>query len=182
MAESQPDPLAPPHRVAELPAQLACLAAGPQRIQPSGPGLSGSCDQQKGRCLRVYLPPDANCLLSVADHCLRSRHYVNVIVAGKQPALQWLNMDAAIKHCTPASGSGNGPATTKRAARRCHGLLRRRAHARNSGGRGFAAATSPDLKIRVVNVVDLMTLQPHANILTVSPTPISMPSSPPISR
>ena len=59
---------------------------------------------KKADVVRVYLPPDANTLLSVADHCLRSRNYVNVIVAGKQPALQWLDMDAAIRHCTAGIG------------------------------------------------------------------------------
>ncbi len=55
---------------------------------------------KKAEVVRVYLPPDANCLLSVMDHCLRSRHYVNVVIAGKHPALQWLTMNAAVKHCT----------------------------------------------------------------------------------
>ena len=59
---------------------------------------------KKAEVIRVYLPPDANTLLSVTDHCLRSRHYVNVIVAGKQPAPQWLDMDAAVKHCTAGIG------------------------------------------------------------------------------
>ena len=59
---------------------------------------------KKAEVIRVYLPPDANTLLSVTDHCLRSRNYVNVIVAGKQPAPQWLTMDQAIKHCTAALG------------------------------------------------------------------------------
>ena len=59
---------------------------------------------KKADVVRVYLPPDANTLLSVTDHCLRSRNYVNVIVAGKQPALQWLDMDAAVKHCTAGIG------------------------------------------------------------------------------
>ena len=62
---------------------------------------------KKADVIRVYLPPDANCLLSVTDHCLRSRNYVNVIVAGKQPAPQWLNMDEAIKHCTAGIGIGH---------------------------------------------------------------------------
>jgi xylulose-5-phosphate/fructose-6-phosphate phosphoketolase len=62
------------------------------------------CGEQEGGGVRVYLPPDANTLLSVTDHCLRSRNYVNVIVAGKQPAPQWLDMDAAIKHCTAGIG------------------------------------------------------------------------------
>ncbi len=68
--------------------------------------------------MRVYLPPDANTLLSVTDHCLRSRQYVNVIVAGKQPAPQWLTMDQAIKHCTARhSAFGTGPATIEGASR-----------------------------------------------------------------
>jgi xylulose-5-phosphate/fructose-6-phosphate phosphoketolase len=111
--------------------------------------------------VRVYLPPDANTLLSVADHCLRSTDFVNVIVAGKQPALQYLDMDAAIKHCQAGLGiwewassdrggepdlvmacAGDTPTLETLAAVE---LLRRAA---------------PDLKIRVVNVVDLMTLQP----------------------
>ena len=58
----------------------------------------------RDRVVRVYLPPDANCLLSVMDHCLRSRHYVNVVIAGKHPAPQWLTMDAAVKHCTEGIG------------------------------------------------------------------------------
>ena len=68
------------------------------------PGFIDHVVNKKADVVRVYLPPDANCLLSVADHCLRSRNYVNVIVAGKQPALQWLDMDAAIKHCTAGVG------------------------------------------------------------------------------
>ena len=68
---------------------------------------------KKANIVRVYLPPDANCLLSVFDHCLRSRHYVNVVVAGKHALPQWLTMDAAVVHCTEGSASGNGPAMTK---------------------------------------------------------------------
>ncbi len=68
------------------------------------PGFIDHVINKKADVVRVYLPPDANCLLSVADHCLRSRHYVNVIVAGKQPALQFLGMDAAVKHCTAGIG------------------------------------------------------------------------------
>jgi len=68
------------------------------------PGFIDHVVNKKADVVRVYLPPDANTLLSVADHCLRSRHYVNVIVAGKQPAPQWLNMDAAIRHCTMGIG------------------------------------------------------------------------------
>jgi xylulose-5-phosphate/fructose-6-phosphate phosphoketolase len=61
--------------------------------------------------VRIYLPPDANCLLSVADHCLRSRNYINLIVAGKQPEWQWLDMDSAVRHCTAGAGIWHGPAT-----------------------------------------------------------------------
>src|SRR5713101_8054306 len=68
------------------------------------PGFIDHVVNKKADIVRVYLPPDANCLVSVADHCLRSRHYVNVIVAGKQPALQWLNMESAIEHCTTGIG------------------------------------------------------------------------------
>ena len=86
--------------VTKLFADLSRLASGPQRLQSSGPGFIDFVMNKKADIIRVYLPPDANCLLSVADHCLRSRHYVNVIVAGKQPELQWLDMEAAIEHCT----------------------------------------------------------------------------------
>jgi xylulose-5-phosphate/fructose-6-phosphate phosphoketolase len=72
-------------RVAELPAHLARLAPGPQRLQHQDPGFIDHVVNKKAEVVRVYLPPDANCLLSVTDHCLRSRNYVNVIVAGKQP-------------------------------------------------------------------------------------------------
>ena len=81
------------------------------------PGFIDHVVNKKAEVIRVYLPPDANCLLSVTDHCLRSRNYVNVVVAGKQPAPQWLTMDQAIKHCTRASASGSGPATTRGASR-----------------------------------------------------------------
>ena len=115
--------------------------------------------------MRVYLPPDANCLLSVMDHCLRSRHYVNVVVAGKHPAPQWLAMDAAAAHCTQGIGiwdwAGSDP--DSRGARRRHGLLRRR---RRPPEPRVAVqplrAHLPALKIRVVNVVDLMKLQPQS--------------------
>ncbi len=116
---------------------------------------------KKADVVRVYLPPDANTLLSVTDHCLRSRNYVNVIVAGKQPALQWLDMESAIAHCTNGIGiwswASNDQGQEPDVVMACCGdvptletlaavdLLRR---------------NLPDLKIRVVNVVDLMTLQP----------------------
>jgi len=91
-------------RVAQLPAQLTCLASGSQRLSHQDPGFIDHVVNKKAEVVRVYLPPDANCLLSVTDHCLRSRNYVNVIVAGKQPAPVWLTMDEAIKHCTAGIG------------------------------------------------------------------------------
>jgi xylulose-5-phosphate/fructose-6-phosphate phosphoketolase len=124
------------------------------------PGFIDHVVNKKADVVRVYLPPDANTLLSVADHCLRSRNYVNVIVAGKQPAPQWLAMDEAVRHCTAGLGIWNWAGTAGDGAPdvilACSGdvptmemlaaaqLLRERL---------------PSLKTRVVNVVDLMTLQ-----------------------
>jgi xylulose-5-phosphate/fructose-6-phosphate phosphoketolase len=124
------------------------------------PGFIDHVVNKKAEIIRVYLPPDANTLLSVTDHCLRSRHYVNVIVAGKQPEAQWLDMDAAVKHCTAGIGmwewASNDHGCEPDVVMACAGdvptletlaavdLLRRE---------------FPDLKVRVVNVVDLMTLQ-----------------------
>ena len=104
------------------------------------PGFIDHVVNKKADVVRVYLPPDANCLLSVMDHCLRSRHYVNVVIAGKHPAPQWLSMPAAEKHC--AAGIGIWQWASNDAgddARRGHGLLRRRADARDAR-RGFHPA------------------------------------------
>ena len=127
------------------------------------PGFIDHVVNKKSEVIRVYLPPDANTLLSVTDHCLRSRNYVNVIVAGKQPAPQWLDMDAAIRHCTAGIGiwewASNDAGGEPDVVMACAGdvptletlaavdLLRR---------------LFPALRIRVVNVVDLMTLQPRS--------------------
>jgi xylulose-5-phosphate/fructose-6-phosphate phosphoketolase len=127
------------------------------------PGFIDHLVNKKADVVRIYLPPDANCLLSVADHCLRSRHYINLIVAGKQPAPQWLTMDEAVAHCTTGVGvwkwastdeggepdvvmacCGDVPTLEALAAVK---LLRERV---------------PDIRVRVVNVVDLMTLQPQS--------------------
>jgi xylulose-5-phosphate/fructose-6-phosphate phosphoketolase len=127
------------------------------------PGFIDHVINKKAEIIRVYLPPDANTLLSVTDHCLRSRNYVNVIIAGKQPEAQWLDMDAAIKHCTAGIGiwewassdrgeeldvvmacAGDVPTLETLAA-----VVLLREH-------------FPDLKVRVINVVDLMTLPPHS--------------------
>jgi xylulose-5-phosphate/fructose-6-phosphate phosphoketolase len=124
------------------------------------PGFIDHVANKKADIVRIYLPPDTNTLLSVADHCLRSRHYVNLIIAGKQPAPNWLDIDAAVRHCTVGLGvwawasndqgspdvvmacAGDVPTLEALAA---VSLLRERI---------------PDLRIRVVNVVDLMALQP----------------------
>jgi xylulose-5-phosphate/fructose-6-phosphate phosphoketolase len=76
------------------------------------PGFLDHVVNKKAGVVRVYLPPDANCLLSVTDHCLRSRHYVNVVIAGKRAMPQWLDMEAAVVHCTEGSAAGTGPAAT----------------------------------------------------------------------
>jgi xylulose-5-phosphate/fructose-6-phosphate phosphoketolase len=127
------------------------------------PGFIDHVVNKKADIVRVYLPPDANTLLSVVDHCLRSRNYVNVIVAGKQPELQWLDMESAIRHATEGIGiwswASNDEGVEPDAVMACAGdvptletlaavdLLRREL---------------PDLKLRVVNIVDLMTLQPQS--------------------
>ncbi|MGB6689883.1 MAG: phosphoketolase family protein [Terracidiphilus sp.] len=124
------------------------------------PGFIDHLMNKKADVVRIYLPPDANTLLSVADHCLRSRHYINLIVAGKQPAPQWLTMDEAVAHCTTGLGEWEWASNDKgepEVVMACCGdvptmealaavmLLREQA---------------PDLRVRVVNVVDLMALQP----------------------
>jgi xylulose-5-phosphate/fructose-6-phosphate phosphoketolase len=126
------------------------------------PGFLDVVVNKKADVIRIYLPPDANCLLSVADHCLRSRNYVNVIVAGKQPAPQWLDMDAAVKHCTAGIGiwtwasndQGDGDPDVVMAC--CGDVPTMETLAAVSLMRQHL----PQLKVRVVNVVDLMKLQP----------------------
>jgi xylulose-5-phosphate/fructose-6-phosphate phosphoketolase len=125
------------------------------------PGFIDHVVNKKADVIRVYLPPDANCLLSVADHCLRSRHYVNVIVAGKHPAPQWLSMEQAIRHCTEgigiwswASSAGDGEPDLVMACAGDVPTLETLAAVKLLHGH------FPELKVRVVNVVDLMKLQP----------------------
>ena len=126
------------------------------------PGFIDHVANKKSEIVRIYLPPDANCLLSVADHCLRSRNYINLMIAGKQPEWQWLDIDAAARHCADGAGiwhwasnddgepdvvmacAGDVPTIETLAAVM---LLRKYV---------------PDIKIRVVNVVDLMVLQPQS--------------------
>ena len=126
------------------------------------PGFLDHVARQTSEVARIYLPPDANCLLSVADHCLRSRNYINVIVAGKQPEWQWLDIEAAVRHCTVGAGiwewasdpgepelvlacAGDVPTLETMAAAM---LLRQQV---------------PDIRLRVVNVVDLLCLEPQAD-------------------
>ncbi len=125
------------------------------------PGFIDHVVNKKADVIRVYLPPDANTLLSVTDHCLRSRHYVNVIVAGKQPALQYLDMDAAIKHCTAGIGmwewASNDRGSEPDVVMVCAGDV---PTLETLAAVDILRQHFPDLKIRVINVVDLMTLQP----------------------
>ncbi len=124
------------------------------------PGFIDHVVNKKAEVVRVYLPPDANCLLSVMDHCLRSRHYVNVVVAGKHPSPQWLSMEAAVKHCAEGidiwQWASNDQAVAPDVVMACCGDV--------PTVETLAAVTIlrgqfPELKIRVVNVVDLMRLQ-----------------------
>jgi xylulose-5-phosphate/fructose-6-phosphate phosphoketolase len=125
------------------------------------PGFLDHVINKKADIVRVYLPPDANCLLSVVDHCLRSRHYVNVVVAGKHALPQWLTMDEAVMHCTEGIGiwqwASNDQGAEPDVVMACCG---------DTPTLEILAAVSilrehlPDLKIRVINVVDLMRLQP----------------------
>jgi len=127
------------------------------------PGFIDFVMNKKADVTRVYLPPDANCLLSVADHCLRSRHYVNVIVAGKQPELQWLDIKAAIEHCTNGLGvwswASNDQGAEPDVVMACAGDV---PTLETLAAVDLLRQHFPDLKIRVVNVVDLMTLQPSS--------------------
>lgn len=126
------------------------------------PGFIDHVVNKKAEVIRVYFPPDANTLLSVTDHCLRSRNYVNVIVAGKQPALQYLDMDAAIKHCTAGIGiwewASNDKGTEPDVVMACCGDI---PTLETLAAVSIIRKHIPDLKIRVINVVDLMKLQPR---------------------
>ena len=125
------------------------------------PGFIDHVVNKKAEVIRVYLPPDANWLLSVTDHCLRSRNYVNVIVAGKQPEHQWLNMDAAVKHCTAGIGiwewASNDRGSEPDVVMACCGDV---PTLETLAAVDILRRELPELKIRVVNVVDLMRLEP----------------------
>ncbi len=123
------------------------------------PGFIDHVVNKKADVIRVYLPPDANTLLSVADHCLRSRNYVNVIVAGKQPAPQWLSMDEAVLHCTRGIGiwqwASNDDGGEPDVVLGCAGDV---PTLETLAAAAILRTELPDLKVRVVNVVDLMRL------------------------
>ncbi len=125
------------------------------------PGFIDHVVNKKADVVRVYFPPDANTLLSVTDHCLRSRNYVNVIVAGKQPEIQWLDMDAAVKHCTSGIGiwewASNDMGGDPDVVMACCGDV---PTLEMLAAVDILRCKVPDLKIRFINVVDLMTLQP----------------------
>ncbi|MDE3195538.1 MAG: phosphoketolase family protein, partial [Acidobacteriota bacterium] len=125
------------------------------------PGFIDHVVNKKAEVVRVYLPPDANTLLSVTDHCLRSRNYVNVIVAGKNLEPQWLSMDDAIRHCSAGVGiwewASNDQGDAPDVVMACAGEI---PTIETLAATDWLRRHIPDLKIRVVNVVDLMTLQP----------------------
>jgi xylulose-5-phosphate/fructose-6-phosphate phosphoketolase len=126
------------------------------------PGFIDHAVNKKADIIRVYLPPDANTLLSVTDHCLRSRNYINIVVAGKQPALQYLDMDSAIKHCTAGIGiwewASNDKGGEPDLVMACAGDV---PTLETLAAVHLLRQFVPDLKIRVINVIDLMKLQPE---------------------
>ena len=126
------------------------------------PGFIDHVANKKADVVRIYLPPDANCLLSVADHCLRSRNYVNLIIAGKQPEWQWLDIDSAVRHCVAgagiwpwASNDGGYPDVVMACAGDVPTL-------ETLAAVTLLRAYVPGIRVRVVNVVDLMALQPQS--------------------
>ncbi|HKP11434.1 MAG TPA: phosphoketolase, partial [Blastocatellia bacterium] len=125
------------------------------------PGFIDHVVNKKAEIVRVYLPPDANTLLSVTDHCLRSRHYVNVIIAGKQPAPQWLDIESAARHCAAGIGiwewASNDEGSEPDVVMACAGDV---PTLETLAAVDILRQNFSGLKIRVVNVVDLMTLQP----------------------
>jgi xylulose-5-phosphate/fructose-6-phosphate phosphoketolase len=126
------------------------------------PGFIDLVANKKSAVVRLYLPPDANCLLSVADHCLRSRNYINVIIAGKQPAWQWLDMDSAVRHCTVGAGIwlwASNDAGDPDVVMACAGDV---PTLETMAAVSLLRAYCSDIRIRVVNVVDLMVLQPQS--------------------
>jgi xylulose-5-phosphate/fructose-6-phosphate phosphoketolase len=126
------------------------------------PGFIDHVVNKKAEVIRVYLPPDTNTLLSVTDHCLRSRNYINVIVSGKQPEAQWLDMESAVKHCTAGLGiwgwASNDQGGEPDVVMACAGDV---PTLETLAAVQILRERFPELKVRVINVVDLMTLQPQ---------------------
>jgi xylulose-5-phosphate/fructose-6-phosphate phosphoketolase len=127
------------------------------------PGFLDVVANKNADIIRIYLPPDANTLLSVTDHCLRSRNYINVIVAGKQPEMQWLDIDAAVKHCTAGLSiwqwASNDEGSEPDVVMACAGDV---PTLETIAAVQILRQHLPEIKVRVVNVVDLMTLQPES--------------------
>jgi xylulose-5-phosphate/fructose-6-phosphate phosphoketolase len=124
------------------------------------PGFIDHVASKKSEIVRIYLPPDANCLLSVADHCLRSQNYVNLIIAGKQPEWQWLDIESAVRHCAVGAGIwqwASNDADDPDVVMACAGDV---PTLETLAAVTLLRDTIPDIRIRVVNVVDLMALQP----------------------
>jgi xylulose-5-phosphate/fructose-6-phosphate phosphoketolase len=128
-----------------------------------GPGFIDTVVNKKSSVIRIYLPPDANCLLSVMDHCLRSSNYVNLVVAGKQPELQWLDMEAATAHCAQGASvwewASNDRGHTTDVVLACAGDVPTQ---ETVAAAWLLRKHLPELKVRLVNVVDLMALSPEA--------------------
>jgi xylulose-5-phosphate/fructose-6-phosphate phosphoketolase len=126
------------------------------------PGFIDLVVNKKADTIRVYLPPDANTLLSTVDHCLKSRDFINVIIAGKQPQPQWLDMEAAIKHCTTGIGIWEWASSDREGepdvVLACAGDV---PTIETLAAVDLLRQHLPELRVRVINVVDLMTLQPH---------------------
>ena len=130
-------------------------------VSHQDPGFIGHVANKKASVVRIYLPPDANTLLSTMDHCLRSRNYVNVVVAGKQPAPQWLDIDAAVRHCAEGAGiwrwASNDAGAVPDVVMACAGDVPTQ---ETMAAVDLLRRHLPELLVRVVNVVDLMALQP----------------------
>jgi xylulose-5-phosphate/fructose-6-phosphate phosphoketolase len=125
------------------------------------PGFIDHVASKKSEIVRIYLPPDANCLLSVADHCLRSQNYVNLIIAGKQPEWQWLDIESAVRHCAVGAGIwqwASNDADDPDVVMACAGDV---PTLETLAAVTLLRDTIPDIRIRVVNVVDLMALEPE---------------------
>ena len=156
------DSLAAADRVAQLSASSHVWRQDHNGFSHQDPGFIDHVVNKKAEIIRVYLPPDANTLLSVADHCLRSRNYVNVIVAGKQPALQFLSMEDAVLHCTRGIGiwewASNDNGAEPDVVLGCCGDV---PTLETVAAAAILRERLPDIRVRVVNVVDLMRLQPE---------------------